>query len=40
MSFVFSIGKIEFKKAIAERTTVALKKEVRDVLFTDFVVQF
>jgi flagellar protein FliL len=33
-------GKTELKKAIAEHTTAVLKKEVRDVLFTDFVVQF
>ena len=39
-ALVTPAGKAELKKAIAERTTVALKKEVRDVLFTDFVVQF
>jgi flagellar protein FliL len=33
-------GKAGLKKAIAEHTTEVLKKEVRDVLFTDFVVQF
>jgi flagellar FliL protein len=33
-------GKAALKKTIAERTTAVLKREVRDVLFTDFVVQF
>ena len=33
-------GKTELKKLIAERTSAVLKREVRDVLFTDFVVQF
>ena len=33
-------GKDELKKAIAERTSKVLKREVHDVLFTDFVVQF
>jgi flagellar FliL protein len=33
-------GKTELRKSIAERTTAVLKREVRDVLFTDFVVQF
>ena len=33
-------GKIELKKLIAERTSAVLKREIRDVLFTDFVVQF
>ncbi len=33
-------GKDALKKTIAERTTTVLKREVRDVLFTDFVVQF
>jgi flagellar FliL protein len=33
-------GKTELKKAVAERATQALHTEVRDVLFTDFVVQF
>ena len=33
-------GKTALKKGIAERTTAVLKREVRDVLFTDFVVQF
>jgi flagellar FliL protein len=33
-------GKAELKKTIAEHVSAAWKKEVRDVLFTDFVVQF
>jgi flagellar FliL protein len=33
-------GKAELKKQIAERTSAVLHTEVRDVLFTDFVVQF
>jgi flagellar basal body-associated protein FliL len=33
-------GKTELKKAIAEHATAVLKKEVRDALFSDFVVQF
>ena len=33
-------GKAELKKAVAERAAHALHTEVRDVLFTDFVVQF
>ena len=33
-------GKTELKKEIAEHTSAVLKREVRDVLFTDFVVQF
>ena len=33
-------GKDALKKAIAERTSKVLKREVHDVLFTDFVVQF
>ena len=33
-------GKAELKKSIAEVTSKVLKREVHDVLFTDFVVQF
>ena len=33
-------GKAELKKSIMERSTAVLNLEVRDVLFTDFVVQF
>jgi len=33
-------GKDALKKAIAERASKVLKREVHDVLFTDFVVQF
>jgi flagellar FliL protein len=33
-------GKEAVKHKIAERLTAVLKREVRDVLFTDFVVQF
>ena len=33
-------GKSELKKAIGERSSAVLHTEVRDVLFTDFVVQF
>ena len=33
-------GKTALKKAIAERASSVLHTEVRDVLFTDFVVQF
>jgi flagellar basal body-associated protein FliL len=33
-------GKTELKKQIAERTSAVLHLEIRDVLFTDFVVQF
>ena len=33
-------GKTELKKAISERSAKALGCQVRDVLFTDFVVQF
>jgi flagellar FliL protein len=33
-------GKDELKRAVAERSALVLKVDVRDVLFTDFVVQF
>jgi flagellar FliL protein len=33
-------GKAELKKIVAEKATAVLHTEVRDVLFTDFVVQF
>ena len=33
-------GKTELKKVLAERASHVLHHEVRDVLFTDFVVQF
>jgi flagellar FliL protein len=33
-------GKTELKKQIAERASAVLHLEIRDVLFTDFVVQF
>jgi flagellar protein FliL len=39
-TLVTAEGKIELKKLIAERTSAVLKREIRDVLFTDFVVQF
>jgi flagellar protein FliL len=33
-------GKAELKKLLSERATAVLHTEIRDVLFTDFVVQF
>jgi flagellar FliL protein len=39
-TLVTAEGKTELKKLLTERTTAVLKREVRDVLFTDFVVQF
>jgi flagellar FliL protein len=39
-TLVTPAGKAELKKSIAEHTAAVLKKEVRDVLFIDFVVQF